>query len=63
MKTVGIVLVVLGGVMVFSGIRLGLTTYDLRSTHDLSKFCGGLGFSVLILLGGIALIIKSKQKN
>jgi hypothetical protein len=63
MNTVGFILAVVGGLMVLSSIRLGLTTYDLHSSHDLSKFCGGLGVSVLILLGGIVLMKKSKLRN
>ena len=61
MKVAGIVLTVLGGMMVVSGVKVALTEYDLTSSHDLSKSLGAMGISALILLSGIALIIKANS--
>ena len=63
MRVAGIVVAVLGGLMVVSGLSLALTKYDLNSSHDVSKLFGGLGFSALILLGGTAMIIKSGSRR
>ncbi len=62
MKIAGIVLAVLGGLMILSGLNLARTQYDLGSSHDLSKFTSSLALSTLILLGGIVLIRKSRSK-
>ena len=32
------------------------TTYDIKSSDDLSKFCGGLGVPALILFSGVSRI-------
>ena len=48
--------------MVLSGLNLALTKYDLHSSHDLSKLFGGLAVSALILLGGVAMILKAGSK-
>jgi hypothetical protein len=61
MKVTGIALAVLGGLMILSGLNLGVTKYDLHSSHDISKFTGGLAISVMILAGGILLIRKSNR--
>jgi hypothetical protein len=45
--------------MLVSGVNLARTEYDLHSSHDLSKFLGGVAFSLLILASGIVLIRKS----
>ncbi len=63
MKIAGIVLAILGGLMILSGLNLALTQYDLSSSHDQSKFFGGLGVAALILLGGVALIKKSRSRR
>ena len=62
MKVAGIVLAVVGGLMVLSGLNLALTKYDLHSSHDLSTLFGGLAVSALILLGGVAMILKAGSK-
>ncbi len=49
--------------MLVSGVNLAFTKYDFHSSHDLSKFFGGLGVSALILLGGVAMIIKSRANR
>ncbi|QDU75260.1 hypothetical protein Pan97_22900 [Bremerella volcania] len=60
MKTLGIVLVIIGGLMVMSGLRLALTEYDLSDTNDISKASGGIGFSVaMIAVGGYLAFGKS----
>ena len=46
-----------------SGVNLALTKYDLKSSHDLSKLFGSLGLSVAILLGGVAMIVKSRSNR
>ncbi len=63
MKVAGIVLAVLGGLMILSGLNLALTKYDLNSSHDQSKLFGSLGFSALLLVAGIVLIKKSGSKR
>jgi hypothetical protein len=62
MKAAGIVLTLLGGLMVISAIRLALTTYDLNSSHDVSKLFGGFGIAVLLLAAGVLLIRKGSNK-
>jgi len=63
MKIAGVVLVILGGLMILSSLKLAFTQYDLGSSHDQSKFFGGLGVCALILLGGVALIKKSSARR
>lgn len=63
MKVAGLVLAVLGGLMVLSSVNLALTKYDMSSSHDLSKFAGGLGVAVFVLLGGVLLMRKGKARN
>ncbi len=63
MKAAGIVLTIVGVLMLLSGINLAFTKYDLKSSHDLSKLFGGLGLSALVLLGGVAMIIKSRSNR
>lgn len=63
MKATGIVLTVVGGLMLLSGISRAFTTHNLNLSHDVSKLAGGLGVSALILAAGIALIIKSGAKR
>jgi hypothetical protein len=63
MKVCGIVLTVVGALMVLSSANLAITTYDLKSSHDLSKLLGGLGVSAMILLSGVGLIMKSRSKR
>ena len=63
MKVAGIVLAVLGGLMILSGLHLALTKYDLNSSHDQSKLFGSLGVAALVLVGGLVLIKKSGSKR
>jgi hypothetical protein len=62
MKVAGMALSVLGGLMVLSALRLALTTYDLNSSHDVSKLFGGFGIAVLVLAGGVLLMRKGNKK-
>lgn len=55
---IGYVLAAFGLLMLVSGVNLARTQYDLHSSHDLSKFLGGVAFSLLILASGIVLIRK-----
>jgi len=60
MKTFGIVLVVVGGLMVMSCLRLALTEYDLSDSNDLSKAVGSLAISIgLIAAGGYLALGKT----
>jgi len=60
MKTFGIVLVVIGGLMVMSCLNLALTEYDLSDTNDISKAVGSFGVSVgLMAIGGYMAFGKS----
>jgi hypothetical protein len=60
MKVVGYIVAAFGVLMLVSSANLARTEYDFQSSHDVSKFCGGLAASVLILAGGIVLIRRSK---
>ena len=62
MRVVGYVLTVFGCLLVLSALNNGARLYDLSSRHDLSKFAGGLGFSILILVGGLAMLKKSRGR-
>jgi hypothetical protein len=50
-------------VMVGGALNLGFNRHDLGASHDLSKFPGRLGFSALICIGGVAMILKSRAKR
>ncbi len=60
MKTAGLVIALVGGLMVLSAIRLAVTEYDLSSSHDLSKLLGGMGVSLLIVVAGLFLYAKGR---
>ena len=62
MQVRGIVLTVVGALMLLGSVSLAIATYDLKSSHDLSKLLGGLGVSAMILISGVGLIIKSRSK-
>ncbi|MBX3433502.1 MAG: hypothetical protein KF847_09290 [Pirellulales bacterium] len=62
MKVDGKTLTAIGGLLVLSNVSLAIAEYDMNSSHDLSKFAGGLGLAVLVLLGGVLLIRKDKNK-
>ena len=49
--------------MVLSGINLALTQYDLSSSHDLSKFLGAMGVSIVIIVVGLVLWTKGKKST
>ncbi|MHB1157996.1 MAG: hypothetical protein ACYC26_14305 [Phycisphaerales bacterium] len=59
MKIAGIIVTVIGALMVLSSASLAFTKYNLSDSHDLSKFLGGAGFSVLVLVIGLALVKRS----
>lgn len=59
-RTIGIALTVIGSALALSGLHLGVTKYNLSSPHDLSKFLGSLGVSVLILIAGVAVLLNRK---
>jgi hypothetical protein len=62
-KNVGIVLIVIGGLMLLSGLNLAVTKYDFSSSHDLSKFFGAAAVSTAVLATGILLIKRANEKN
>lgn len=59
MKIVGYILVAVGGLNVFRVLNDGMRFYDLNNRHDLSKFAGGLGVSLLIVVWGLSMAKKS----
>ncbi|MBA2117802.1 hypothetical protein [Bremerella alba] len=60
MKVLGYILVILGGLMAMSGLKLVFTEYDLNDSHDISKAAGSLGVSVaMIAIGGYLAFSKS----
>ncbi len=61
MKVAGLVIAAFGGLMVLGSINLALTQYDLRSSHDLSKWLGGTGISLLIVVVGLVLFAKGRK--
>lgn len=63
MKTAGIIVAVIGGLMTLSSINLAVTQYDLGSSHDVSKAAGGFGVSVGILVAGFLLYTKGKNRS
>ena len=63
MKTAGIILAVIGGLMTLSGDKLALTKYDLTSTQGVSHVFGGIGVSVGLLAVGLVLYAKGKKKD
>jgi hypothetical protein len=63
MKALGITLCVFGTLMLISTGNLALTKYDLNSTHDQGKLCGGILASALFLLGGFKIANPSKPKG
>ena len=62
MKTAGIVIAVIGGLMTLGGINTAVTQYDLSSSHDVSKAFGGIGVSIGTLVVGFLLYTKGEKK-
>jgi hypothetical protein len=62
-KITGIILTVVGGLLVLSGLNVALTQYNLSDSHDVSKAFGGLGVAVVILAIGVSLLVKSRAKR
>ena len=58
MRIAGIILTVLGGLCVLTGLSLGVTLYDLSNPSDLRKFLGGVIRWGLVLAAGIVLIVR-----
>ena len=63
MKVAGIILTIVGGLLILGGLNTAFTQYDLHSSHDVSKFLGGLAVAVLILIGGVNLINRSGSRR
>jgi hypothetical protein len=63
MKTVGIVVTVLGCLLLLSAIQLATMKYDLSSTHDISKCFGAFGFAAGVLAAGVLLLRRGKNKD
>lgn len=63
MKTFGIVLLIVGGLMVMSGLKLMVTEYDMSDTNDISKSVGSLGVSVALIAAGAYLVYKKPDKD
>jgi len=63
MKVLGIILTVLGGLLVLSGLNVALRQYNLNDSHDVSKAIGGLAFAVLIFAIGLGLVMKERGKR
>ena len=61
MKTAGMVMSVIGGLMTLGGISQVLTKYDLSSSHDVSKAVGSIGVSIGILIVGLILYSKGNK--
>lgn len=61
MKVVGVILTILGVLLVAGGIRLAYTNYNLSQTHDLGKFIGGLAVSVVVLVIGLACLLRRRK--
>jgi len=60
MKIAGIILIVIGGLLILGSLVNIATVYNVSSSHDVSKFFGGAGFAVAILVVGLVLLQKSK---
>ncbi len=57
-KTIGWILVVVGGLLLLGGINHAMTNSNLSNSHDVSKLAGSLGVPVLILVGGLAMVFR-----
>jgi|GEM_PF-929212 len=62
-KTGGIILTAIGGLMLLAALSNGLHDYNLHSSHDVSKFLGGLGLSTLVLTIGLMMLAKSPRPS
>ncbi len=63
MRTAGIVVLVISICLVLGTFNMVLTQYNLRSVHDVSKLCGGLGFVSLLAAIGVVLIRRARKKT
>ena len=63
MKVAGIVLTIVGGLLILGGLNTAFTQYDFHSSHDVSKFLGGLAVGALILIGGVSLIKRTGSRR
>jgi intracellular septation protein A len=63
MKIAGIILTVLGGLLILGSLVNIVTVYNSSDGHDVSKFFGGAGLAVVILVVGLILIQKSKKPS
>ncbi len=59
MKTLGVILAIVGALLLAGAIR-NATQSDLSQSHNLSKILGGGAVSALILLVGVAMTRKKK---
>lgn len=63
MKIFGIVLAVVGGLMVMSGLKLVFTEYDMSDTQDISKAVGSLAVSIAMIAAGGYLAFGNAGKD
>jgi hypothetical protein len=63
MKTAGVILTVIGSLFLVGTFASAFTTYDLGDSHDLSKFTGSLGVSVILLAAGLILQKRGNTSN
>ena len=61
MRVAGLIIAGIGGLLVLSGVNLAVTQYDLSSSHDMSKWLGGMGVSLLMVVVGLVLYAKGKK--
>ncbi len=61
MKVFGLILTLLGILLVAGGIRQAYLNYNLSQTHDLGKFIGGLAVSVVVLVIGLACVLRRRS--
>ena len=55
MRTLGIAVIVFGGLLLLVATNLAVTQYNLSSSHDVSKCVSGFAFAVLTLAVGLSL--------
>jgi len=63
MKVLGILLLVVGGLALLVSVNLALTKYSMTSDNDIHRVFSYIGFSVLIVCGGVCLLQKARKKG
>lgn len=63
MRITGYFLVAIGSLRLLGTLARGLRFYDLSSARDLTQLAGGVGFALLLLIGGLALLKRTRIRD